>query len=158
MQTYKAPSYYNKLIVKKLSQALRTHLVTNLLQNVSRFNVLYKSICFSADIESIQSSYGSSVIERMLNKPRRSLEDILPTAPVDGLDLLRRLLQFNPEKRPTAEEVLHHPYVSRFHNSDDEPTIDHEVHPPLSDDQQLSVDEYRKKLYEVCAAVWVNSS
>ncbi|XP_028406373.1 extracellular signal-regulated kinase 2-like [Dendronephthya gigantea] len=100
------------------------------------------------DIESIQSSYGSSVIERMLNKPRKSLEDILPTAPVDGLDLLRRLLQFNPDKRPTAEEVLRHPYVSRFHNSDDEPTLDHEVHPPLSDDQQLSVDEYRKKLYE----------
>ncbi|CAB3979971.1 extracellular signal-regulated kinase 2-like isoform X2 [Paramuricea clavata] len=100
------------------------------------------------DIDSIQSSYGSSVIERMLNKPRKSLEDILPTAPIDGLDLLRRLLQFNPDKRPTAEEVLHHPYVSRFHNSDDEPTLDHEVHPPLSDDQQLSVDEYRKKLYE----------
>jgi mitogen-activated protein kinase 15 len=103
----------------------------------------------STDIESIQSSYGSSVIERMLNKPRKSLEDVLPTAPVDGLDLLRRLLQFNPGKRPTAEEVLRHPYVSRFHNSDDEPTLDHEVHPPLSDDQQLSVDEYRKKLYEV---------
>ncbi len=92
----------------------------------------------------------------MLNKPRKSLEDILPTAPVDGLDLLRRLLQFNPDKRPTAEEVLRHPYVSRFHNSDDEPTLDHEVHPPLSDDQQLSVDEYRKKLYEVCTVVPTN--
>lgn len=100
------------------------------------------------DIESIQSSYSSSVIERLLNKPRKSLEDLLPTAPVDGLDLLRRLLQFNPDKRPTAEEVLQHPYVSRFHNPNDEPSLDHQVTPPLSDDLQLSVEEYRKKLYE----------
>lgn len=85
----------------------------------------------------------------MLNKPRKSLEDLLPTAPVDGLDLLRRLLQFNPDKRPTAEEVLQHPYVSRFHNPNDEPSLDHQVTPPLSDDLQLSVEEYRKKLYEV---------
>lgn len=85
----------------------------------------------------------------MLNKPRRSLDDILPTAPVDGLDLLKKLLHFNPEKRPSAKEVLRHPYVSRFHNFSDEPIIEHEVHPPLRDDQQLTVDEYRKKLYEV---------
>ena len=37
----------------------------------------------------------------------------------------------------------------RFHNPAEEKVIGHDVVPPLSDDIQLSVEEYRSKLYEV---------
>ena len=30
------------------------------------------------------------------------------------MDLLRKLLQFNPEKRLTADEALMHPYVRKY--------------------------------------------
>ena len=85
----------------------------------------------------------------MACKPKRSLEDVIPNGPPDGIDLLGKLLQFNPDKRLTAEQALRHPFVARFHNPDEEPFMKCDVVPPLNDDVQLSVEEYRIKLYEV---------
>lgn len=85
----------------------------------------------------------------MALKPKKSLEEIIPNAPPDGIDLLKKLLQFNPDKRLTAEQALSHPFVVRFHNPDEEPSMDYDVIPALDDDVQLSVEEYRVKLYEV---------
>jgi mitogen-activated protein kinase 15 len=42
------------------------------------------------------------------------LEDLVPNVPKDAMDLLRKLLQFNPEKRLTADEALMHPYVRKY--------------------------------------------
>jgi len=39
--------------------------------------------------------------------------------------------------------------VSRFHNAADEKVIGRNVVTPICDDVQLSVDEYRTKLYDV---------
>ena len=40
-------------------------------------------------------------------------------------------------------------FCGRFHNPSEEIVIGHDVIPPLSDDIQLTVEEYRNKLYEV---------
>nr|XP_006635985.1 PREDICTED: mitogen-activated protein kinase 15 [Lepisosteus oculatus] len=102
------------------------------------------------DIYSIKSDYGASVIQRMLSRSRIPLEDLLPpSVPPDALDLLQKLLVFNPDKRLTAEEALAHPYVSRFHSPAKEPSLDYDVVLPVDDDTQLSVAEYRNKLYEM---------
>ncbi|XP_051246390.1 mitogen-activated protein kinase 15 [Dicentrarchus labrax] len=102
------------------------------------------------DIIAIKSEYGSSVIQRMLLKPQVPLEDLLqPSVPPDALDLLRSLLVFNPDKRLTAEQALQHPYVSRFHSPAKEPALNYDVVLPVDDDVQLSVVQYRNKLYEM---------
>ena len=82
-------------------------------------------------------------------RPKRQLEDLIPGADPMAMDLLKRLLQFNPIKRITADEALRHPYVRRFHNPADEISIVHDVMPPVNDDVQLSISEYRNKLYDV---------
>ena len=77
-------------------------------------------------------------------------------APKDAIDLVKRLLQFNPDKRITADEALRHSYVSRFHNPSEEISLNYDVVPPLSDDVQLKVEEYRTKLYEVGKSLFLS--
>ncbi|CAF1503477.1 unnamed protein product [Adineta steineri] len=125
-----------------------------LFQGTSTFNQLERILHHiptpsHSDIASIASHYGPSVLERASTGQKKSLDNLLPNAGEEALDLLRRLLHFNPDKRITAEEGVRHPYVISFHNSNDEMTKGYDVVPQLSDDIQLSVDEYRKKLYEL---------
>ena len=40
----------------------------------------------------------------------------------------------------------------RFHDPDNEPTMGHDVVPVLNDNVQVSVDQYRSQLYQVCYA------
>ncbi|XP_053718573.1 mitogen-activated protein kinase 15 isoform X3 [Synchiropus splendidus] len=102
------------------------------------------------DVHAIQSEYGSSIIQRMMLKPQRSLECLIqPSAPSDALDLLKGLLVFNPDKRLTAEQALQHPYVAKFHNTAKEPALSYDVVLPLEDDAHLSAVQYRNKLYEM---------
>ncbi|XP_064910926.1 mitogen-activated protein kinase 15 [Columba livia] len=102
------------------------------------------------DILAMQSDYRASIINCMGCGQRVTLEEILPSStPLPALDLLKKLLVFNPDKRLTAEEALQHPYVNRFHCPATEPSLDHDVILPLADDIQLSVAEYRNKLYEM---------
>lgn len=37
-----------------------------------------------------------------------------------AIDLLNKLLEFDPAKRITVEEALAHPYLSAYHDVDDE--------------------------------------
>jgi len=47
-------------------------------------------------------------------RPKKSLENLIPNATDDSIDLLRRLLQFNPDKRITAEDGLRHSFVASY--------------------------------------------
>lgn len=100
------------------------------------------------DIDSIQSHYGPSVIERASSGQRKSLEDLVPNISRESTDLLRRLLQFNPNKRITADEALAHSYVQNFHNPKEEISKGYDVVPQLNDNVRLTIDEYRNKLYQ----------
>ena len=41
-----------------------------------------------------------------------------------ALDLLDKLLTFNPVKRITVEDALKHPYLEPYHDPEDEPTAE----------------------------------
>uniref|UniRef100_A0A7S1T7A9 Mitogen-activated protein kinase n=1 Tax=Tetraselmis chuii TaxID=63592 RepID=A0A7S1T7A9_9CHLO len=77
----------------------------------------------------------------------RDLKHLFPNASTDALDLLRKLLHFNPQKRITAEEALRHPYVAQFHNAAEEPSCSRTVTIPINDNTKYSISEYREKLY-----------
>ena len=69
----------------------------------------------------------------------------------NAIDLLHHLLQFNPNKRLTAENALKHRYIRRFYNPDEENIIGQDILNPIPDDIQLTVDEYRSRLYDIVA-------
>ena len=43
----------------------------------------------------------------------------IPAPP--GLEMLERMLQFDPKKRISIDETLKHPYMEELHNPHDEP-------------------------------------
>ena len=67
----------------------------------------------------------------------------------DLIDLILKLLKFNPKKRLTAEEALEHPYLAEFHNPSEEIVCDHKIEIPLKDQYKYDKEQYKKKLYEI---------
>lgn len=101
-----------------------------------------------ADVEAMKSPFAATMLESLNIKRPRTFSEMFPSAHPDALDLLRRLLEFNPERRISAEEALKHPFVAPFHNAQDEPTCPYTIVPPLSDNTKLTVENYRSILYE----------
>jgi mitogen-activated protein kinase 15 len=58
---------------------------------------------------------------------------VFPTASDDALDLMRKLMHFNPKKRLTAEQALKHPYVAQFHDPENEPICTKRINIPIDD-------------------------
>jgi len=100
------------------------------------------------DIEAINSPFAATMLESLPPSQPRALREMYPHATDQALDLLRRCLAFNPTKRITALEALEHPYVSQFHNADDEPACEKEIRIAIDDDHKFSIQDYRNTLYQ----------
>jgi len=99
------------------------------------------------DIEAINSPFAATMLESLPETQPRSLASMFPNAPEDALDILSKLLQFNPNKRITADQALEHPYLEQFHNPEEEIACEHPIQIPISDNKKLSVAAYRDELY-----------
>lgn len=60
-------------------------------------------------------------IESLPGTAGRPLEEVAPSSPL-CLDLLKKLLRFNPDKRITVEQALQNAYLSQLHCPEDEPS------------------------------------
>lgn len=100
------------------------------------------------DIEAIKSPFANTMLESLPPSDPKPLKEMFPKASSDALDLLQKLLHFNPTKRISADEACKHPYVGVFHNPNDEPV---EPKPVIIDLDEpgvkYSVNEYRERLY-----------
>jgi len=103
------------------------------------------------DVDAIQSEFAATMLDSLPDAEARSLQTLYPNASEDALDLLQKLLMFNPDKRITAEGALEHPYVAQFHNPDEEIACEKQIQMPINDNKKLSVAAYREELYaSVC--------
>ena len=57
---------------------------------------------------------------------RVQFKQVFPDASANAIDLLARMLQFDPRKRITVEEALQHPYLAQLHDPAAEPAAPRE--------------------------------
>ncbi|TIB95368.1 Pkinase-domain-containing protein [Wallemia mellicola] len=74
----------------------------------------------------ISSRRSRDYIRALPFRKKRSFSQLFPDASPEAVDFLTRTLTFSPKSRMSVEECLSHPYLSAYHDPDDEPSA-----PPL---------------------------
>ncbi|CAI2368800.1 unnamed protein product [Moneuplotes crassus] len=99
------------------------------------------------EIDSMNSPHCTKIFSTIPHIKQVSLESIFPSAPEDSIDLMNKLLKFNPSERLTVEECLEHPYVSQFHVIEKEPVCKKVITIPIDDNKKLKIytDIHRRK-------------
>ncbi|KAJ1031086.1 hypothetical protein NDA18_002305 [Ustilago nuda] len=70
----------------------------------------------------VGSPRAQDYIRSLPYQPRIPFQRLYPQANPLALDLLERMLEFDPAKRISCEEALQHPYLAVWHDPADEPT------------------------------------
>lgn len=84
-------------------------------------------------------------VKAMPAMERKDLKERFPDFSDNALDLLSKMLQWDPEKRPSAAEALAHPFFEEYHDEESEPTscvieLPHE-------DADMAVIEWKKLIW-----------
>jgi mitogen-activated protein kinase 15 len=72
------------------------------------------------DLASVKSEQAKNMIDQINHVKVQELKELFGSGHDQLIDLISKLLQFNPSKRLTASEALQHPYLADFTNKKDE--------------------------------------
>lgn len=65
----------------------------------------------------------------------------------DGIDFLAQMWTLDPRKRPTATQMLSHPYLAHLHDADDEPSCPH-LYQWVYEGQTMGAADLRKAFWK----------
>ncbi len=79
---------------------------------------------------------------------KRSFASFFPNMDEQAMDLLKKMLLFNPKHRITVEEALRHPYLKDFQNPQEELEYNGVIEISIDENTKYSIKEYREALYK----------
>jgi len=123
-----------------------------LLPGTSTMNQLEKilEVCGTPsleDVAAIHSSFAPTMLNSLAAVAKKDMAVLMKDAPPDAVDMVVKLLDFNPERRLDIEGSLKHPYMAAFVTGS-EPSCPGRLSIPIDDDHKFTVNDYREKLYQ----------
>jgi len=88
-----------------------------------------------SDLQSILNEKARAYLASLPFTPSVPLAKLFPTADPQALDLLGKMLMFNPGTRISVGEALQHPYLHQYYDPADEPVVE------VPFDFQMELDE-----------------
>lgn len=102
-----------------------------------------------SDVEAIASPFAATMLESLPALNYKTIPQVFPNASSETLDIIKACFHFNPERRPSGEDLLRHTYVADFHNEEEEPVYPHgPLRLPIDDNTKLTAAQYRERLYQ----------
>ncbi|CAF1091977.1 unnamed protein product [Adineta steineri] len=98
------------------------------------------------DLASIINEKARNYISSLKFRVKQPLSRLFPHSDKNALDLLERLLTFDPNKRITVCDALAHPYLKQHHDPQDEPIA---IHPCTF---EMEMDDY--PIAELKKLIW----
>lgn len=112
-----------------------------------------------ADMRFIQRSHPRRSITSMGYQPEVPLERVFPDGDPLAVDLIKKMLVFNPDRRITVEEALNHPYLAKLHNKAEEPRASSPFNfdferPSLSSGEDIPRHELQELMFGDMMELW----
>jgi p38 MAP kinase len=103
-----------------------------------------------AYMQGITNTSARNYLSSLPSYPKKdfeAFERFFVGADPNAVDLLLRLLDMDPDKRPTAAEALDHPYLAKYHDPEDEPECDRRYDDSF-ENMELDVEGWRKLVFD----------
>lgn len=100
------------------------------------------------DISFISDQHAKEYLKSFGQKAKRNLKERFVGSTEESLDLLSRMIEFNPNKRITIKECLEHEFFKNVRNPRMEKTSNYKLNLDY-ENLDLSLDELRKRFVEV---------
>jgi len=98
-------------------------------------------------LDFITNNQAKEFVLKLAKRTRQNLSSLFPKSNPVALDLLSKMLIFNPHKRYTIEQCISHPYFESLHNPEEEP-ISESPFDWSFDDIELTKDNLQSMIYE----------
>ncbi|CAJ1014574.1 Protein kinase domain/Protein tyrosine kinase, putative [Leishmania shawi] len=98
------------------------------------------------DISSVGSAAAQKYLKKKGYRPRPDWRQRYPNASAEALDLLRRMLVFNPKQRITVLQAMRHPFLDQLHDDADDSITYTPFH--FDEQKQKTVLDVKRAIYE----------
>ena len=92
------------------------------------------------DLNFISNSSAKNFVMQFKNIPKKDFNKILKCENPDAVDLVEKMLVFNPEKRYSIEQCLNHPYLKTMREGMEDPVFNGKVNLDF-DDKNITLSE-----------------
>jgi serine/threonine protein kinase len=98
-------------------------------------------------LDFITNQQAKEFVGKLAKRTKQSFSQLFPKSNPVALDLLAKMLMFNPNKRYTVEQCISHPYFEGLHNPEEEPICE----TPFDwsfDDIELTKENLQSMIYD----------